>query len=124
MLLTINCGLGNRDCAKLESKHINFAKGWLDDPRPKTGVKRRAKLWPETVETLKLVLDDRKTPKKTQRGDDYGSAASEPGNVGRPTCFRARFFQTLGCQTLGRLPRANPPKPLKTFTHSLSPSLY
>lgn len=64
ILLGINCGLGNRDCAKLQSKHLDLASGWLNYPRPKTGVKRRAKLWPETVEALKLVIANRKPPKR------------------------------------------------------------
>jgi len=49
IFLGVNCGLGNGDCAALELKHLDLKKGWLNFPRPKTGVDRRAKLWPETV---------------------------------------------------------------------------
>lgn len=58
-LLAINCGLGNNDCAQLERRHLDLAKGWLTYPRPKTGIWRRAKLWPETIETLRAVLNKR-----------------------------------------------------------------
>jgi integrase len=35
----------------------------VDFPRPKTGIARRCPLWPETVEALKAVLANRRTPK-------------------------------------------------------------
>lgn len=63
ILLGINCGLGNRDCAKLEFQHLDLTTGWLDYPRPKTAVKRRAKLWPETVDAIQAVIAHRKPPK-------------------------------------------------------------
>jgi integrase len=53
ILLGINCGLGNADCGRLEAKHVDLQKGWLHFPRPKTGLNRRASLWPETVSALK-----------------------------------------------------------------------
>jgi integrase len=62
-LLGVNAGLGNRDCAKLELRHLDLAGGWLDFPRPKTGIERRAKLWPESVAAIKAVLAERKAPK-------------------------------------------------------------
>ncbi|MCC9603548.1 hypothetical protein LOC67_23610 [Stieleria sp. JC731] len=53
ILLGINAGLGNSDCSKLQLRHIDWREGWLDYPRPKTGIERRAKLWPETMEAIK-----------------------------------------------------------------------
>jgi integrase len=48
-LLGINAGLGNADCGLLEARHVDLETGWLDYPRPKTGVPRQAFLWPETI---------------------------------------------------------------------------
>jgi integrase len=37
--------------------------GWLDYPRPKTGVSRRCPLWPETAEAIRAALRERPEPK-------------------------------------------------------------
>ena len=50
ILLGINCGFGNNDCALLTADHIK--DGWHDFSRPKTGVERHCPLWPETIEAL------------------------------------------------------------------------
>jgi integrase len=50
VLLGINCALGNRECGQLRRSH--FATGWLDYPRPKTGMLRRSPLWVETIDAL------------------------------------------------------------------------
>jgi integrase len=63
ILLAINAGLGNADCGNLRLGHLDLDKGWLDFPRPKTGVERRAPLWPETVEAIHRVLEKKKQPK-------------------------------------------------------------
>lgn len=63
ILLGINCGLGNSDCAKIERRHLDLARGWLDFPRPKTGIARRCPLWQETVDALKEAIDARPKPK-------------------------------------------------------------
>ena len=57
--LGINCGLGNTDCARLTFDHLDLETGWLDYPRPKTGIDRRCPLWPETVAALKGALEAR-----------------------------------------------------------------
>ena len=59
ILLGINVGMGNEDVARLEFRHIDIETGWLDFPRPKTGVKRRAKLWPERVEAIREASGER-----------------------------------------------------------------
>lgn len=56
-LLAINCGLGNTDCARLKFEHLDLVRGWLDYSRPKTGVERRAKLWPETVAAIGAAVE-------------------------------------------------------------------
>ncbi len=62
LLLGINGALGNTDLALLPIKAINLAGGWLDYPRPKTGIPRRIKLWPQTVAAIRTCLDERKQP--------------------------------------------------------------
>lgn len=69
ILLAINCGLGNHDVAAMTRKHIDLKTGWLDYPRPKTGVLRRSPLWPETVAALKNVLRHRKARAEASRAN-------------------------------------------------------
>jgi len=47
ILLGVNAGLGNTDCGRLLLSALNLETGWLDYPRPKTGIARRCWLWPE-----------------------------------------------------------------------------
>jgi len=63
LLLGINCGLGNSDCGNLPLSAVNLDTGWLDYPRPKTGVPRRCPVWPETVQALRDALVTRPEPK-------------------------------------------------------------
>src|SRR6267154_3409784 len=63
LLLGINAGLGNADVGRLQERHVNLKTGWLDYPRPKTAVERRAWLWPETVAAIKDALAKRPEPK-------------------------------------------------------------
>ena len=45
ILLGINCGFGNTDCAMLPKQAIDFNRAWIKYPRPKTGIERRCSLW-------------------------------------------------------------------------------
>ena len=63
ILLAINCGLGNADCGQLRFSNVDLAAGWLDFPRPKTGINRRCPLWRETVAALKASIAARPEPK-------------------------------------------------------------
>jgi integrase len=62
-LLGINCGFGNHDCGSLPLSAVNLETGWVDFPRPKTGIGRRCPLWPETVEALREALAARPEPR-------------------------------------------------------------
>jgi integrase len=62
VLLGINCGFGNADVARLPQAAVDLDKGWIDYPRPKTGVPRRCPLWPETVTALREALAGRPEP--------------------------------------------------------------
>jgi integrase len=63
ILLGINAGFGNMDCATLPLSAVNLDTGWLDYPRPKTGIPRRCPLWPETVEAICEAVAARPAPK-------------------------------------------------------------
>jgi integrase len=64
ILLGVNAGFGNGDCAAVNPAAVNLETGWLEFPRPKTGVGRRCKLWPETVEAIRAALAVRPKPKE------------------------------------------------------------
>jgi integrase len=66
ILLGINCGYGNADCAKLPLRALDLTRGCLDFPRPKTAVPRRCPLWPETVQALEAWLQVRPTPRREE----------------------------------------------------------
>jgi integrase len=66
ILLGINVGFGNADCGTLPLSALNLETGWIDYPRPKTGIPRRAKLWPETVQALRESLAKRPEPKESK----------------------------------------------------------
>jgi integrase len=63
ILLGVNCGFGNADCGSLPLAALDLDRGWVNFPRPKTGVRRTAPLWPETVEALREALASRPAPK-------------------------------------------------------------
>jgi integrase len=66
ILLGINCAFGNSDCGHLPLSAVDLETGWIDFPRPKTGIGRRCHLWPETIEALKGTLASRPDPKKQE----------------------------------------------------------
>ncbi|MEX1097993.1 MAG: site-specific integrase [Planctomycetales bacterium] len=102
ILLGINCGLGNHDCGRLPIDALDLDGGWLTFPRPKTGVERRAKLWPETVEAIRAALAKRPKPKNP--ADDslvfitkYGSAWSDDeSGSGAVSLQFGRLLKRLG----------------------------
>ncbi|MAI73160.1 MAG: hypothetical protein CMM01_19945 [Rhodopirellula sp.] len=56
ILLGINCGYGNLDCARLKTTDVDGY--WLDVPRGKTGQERRVWLWKETRDAINEVKRD------------------------------------------------------------------
>jgi integrase len=63
ILLGINCGFGNADCGRLPMCALDLEQGWIDYPRPKTGIPRRCPLWSETMQALREALANRPEPK-------------------------------------------------------------
>lgn len=63
MLLGINGGFGNTDCAALPLAAVDLEHGVIDFERPKTAVRRVVPLWPETVAALRAMLNsERRKP--------------------------------------------------------------
>jgi integrase len=67
--LGINAGFGNYDCASLTLPALDLDAGWLDFPRPKTGIPRRCPLWPETVAAVREALAARPKPRHKADGE-------------------------------------------------------
>ncbi len=63
ILLGVNGGLGNSDVGNLPLSAVDLKRGWINFPRPKTGIERRFPLWPETVRALKAAIAARPEPK-------------------------------------------------------------
>lgn len=62
ILLGANCGFGNTDCAELTYTGVDLDGGWINFPRPKTGIARRCPLWPETVAAIRAAEAARPKP--------------------------------------------------------------
>jgi integrase len=130
ILLGVNAGYGNGDCAALPLDAVDLDGGWIDFPRPKTAIARRCKLWPETVSALKEWIVVRPAPKDddaeklfflTERGTPLirdteksrtdnitmmSSALTKAAKVHRPGLgfhVLRRVFRTVGDATLDRV---------------------
>ena len=60
--LGLNAGFGQTDCANLQRSALTSRPGWIDSPRTKTGIGRRAPLWSETLDALAEVERTRPDP--------------------------------------------------------------
>ena len=109
LLLGINAGLGNADVGRLREHHLDLETGWLDYPRPKTAVLRRAWLWPETVAAIKEALATKPEPKtKAERGLVFLRLNGRAWNV-EPNLPPARTNADVGDETGIKTPgRRNP----------------
>jgi integrase len=65
VLLGANCAFGAADISALLLSAVDWSRGWVNFPRPKTGVPRRCPLWPETVAALRQVVETRPEPKES-----------------------------------------------------------
>ncbi len=107
ILLAINCGFGNNDCATLPARAVDLESGWIDFPRPKTGIPRRCPLWPETIKAIKDVLGKRRSPTDKAHEDlvfitaALGSFAKETADNPIAKEF-AKLAKRLGLQQRGR----------------------
>jgi integrase len=109
LLLGINCGFGNADCASLPLSAVDLDHGWLVYPRPKTGIPRRCPLWPETIAALKHVVAKRPESKKAEHAGlvfitKYGSSWGKDSNdnpVSKETAKLLRALNINGRMGLG-----------------------
>lgn len=100
VLLAINSGLGNTDLADMPISAVDFEAGWLDYPRPKTGIERRCPLWPETLAALRDVLEHRQQPHLDADADvlfltKYRRRWVRPGKGGGPVDAVSAEFTKL-----------------------------
>jgi integrase len=108
MLLGINAGFGNADCGNLPLKALDLERGWIDYPRPKTGIPRRCPLWPETVEALKEALARRPEPKKEENAGlafvtKYGEPWDKDTSDNSVSKEMAKLLKSLGINGRKRL---------------------
>ncbi|MFH1919497.1 MAG: tyrosine-type recombinase/integrase [Planctomycetota bacterium] len=69
ILLGVNCGFGNTDVATLPVDAVDLDDGWIDYPRPKTGVPRRCPLWQGTVQAIHEAIEVKPKPRNTADAD-------------------------------------------------------
>ena len=102
ILLGINCGLGNTDCANLRFEHIDLDEARFDYTRGKTGIHRWGPLWPETVEALREAIERRPPPKDISAREvvfitKYGLTWCQKGDRSDPIAQEMRKL----CKKLG-----------------------
>jgi integrase len=69
VLLGINCGFGPNDLSCLPLRTVDLGAGWVDYPRPKTGVSRRIPLWHETIQAIREWMPIREKIKAKNKAD-------------------------------------------------------
>ena len=62
IFLGINAGVGNTDIAEMTAAAFDLDIGWMTYARTKSGINRRAKLWPETVSAIRDAIESRAEP--------------------------------------------------------------
>ena len=107
ILLGVNCGFGNNDCGTLPLDAVDLESGWIDFPRPKTGIARRSPLWPETVASLRATIESRPTTK-----DDadrrlvfvtkYGQSWAKATSTNPVSAEFRKSLQSIGLYRKGR----------------------
>lgn len=83
ILLGVNCGYSNSDCATLPLSALDLDRGWINYHRPKSGITRRNPLWPETVDALRAVIERRNETKDAAHADQV-FVAKRSGSFHKP----------------------------------------
>lgn len=95
ILLGLNAGFGNTDVGTLPLEAVDLERGWIDFPRPKTGIDRRCPLWPETVAALREVLAVRRSKKEAQQFFFVNSRGTVWVKAGKSDNLVTRAFSRL-----------------------------
>jgi integrase len=69
VLLGVNAGFGNNDVATLPLSALDLNGGWVNFPRPKTGIERRCPLWVETILAIREAIAARPTSRDPADAD-------------------------------------------------------
>jgi integrase len=98
VLLGVNCGFGNADCATLPTNAIDPTAGWIRYSRPKTGIDRRCPLWRETTAALQEAIASRPASKQPEADGlvfvtKYGQGWTGSTSTARP--LSAEFRKLL-----------------------------
>jgi integrase len=92
ILLGVNCGFGVADSGRLPWTALDLDRGWVNFPRPKTGIERRCPLWPETVQAIHEALTVRPAPKDPEdAGLAFLTAQGRPwhkDDASSPLCYK------------------------------------
>jgi integrase len=100
ILLGINAGFGQSDISKLPKSAINFETGWIHFPRPKTGIDRRVRMWPETAKAIIAAIEARPDPKDPADAElafitKYGHPWTRLRDTGAVVCAISQEFSKL-----------------------------
>jgi integrase len=110
ILLALNAGFGNIDCARLPMSAVDLDTSWIDFPRPKTGIARRCPLWPETVQAIQTALLQRPEPASedyagfvflTCRGTPWIHFTAEGNRIDNVTIQFTLLLKKLGLHRSG-----------------------
>ena len=82
-LLGINAAFYAKDIADLPIDAVDLDNGWLDFPRKKTTIPRKAKLWRETVKALREALEERPKPTAEAEGLFFLTPNGKPWRADR-----------------------------------------
>jgi integrase len=100
ILLGVNAAYGNNDCGRLPLSALDLESGWATFHRPKTGIARRAKLWPQTVEAIKAAIAERPEPRESAKGlvfvTKYGGPWSNDGGSTAVTHETSKLLASVG----------------------------
>jgi integrase len=104
VLLGVNAGFGNGDCATLPLAALDLGSGWIGYARPKTGIARRCWLWPETTAAIRGALAQRTEPRRdeaaplvftTSRGSPWIHFTTKGGRIDNITIQFTKLLKRL-----------------------------